>query len=177
MQNAPTLLKRHRQRKALRLARWAVLPAALLATTPASAADYVVITREIAVERPADAVWARIGGYCAIGEWLKVPCAIVSGSGGVGTIRRIGPSTLEPMVAATPHSYTYSQIAGGSAGIDYHGTLAVEPLGPKRARIVYTVVYDRAAMPSDEVRQTQFDLIGARFQKAVETMKQLAEAK
>jgi hypothetical protein len=135
-----------------------------------------VIRKEILVDRSADAVWKRVGGYCAIAEWLKVKCEIVSGAGDVGTIRRLNDATLEPMVASTAHSYTYSQTAGGMTSFAYNGTLAVEPAGTGKSRIVYTLIYDAALMPSDEVRKAQFDRINPRFQGAIETMKALAEA-
>lgn len=158
------------------IARAALASALTMAAVPAPASDYVVIRKEILVDRSADAVWKRVGGYCAIAEWLNLKCEIVSGSGDVGTIRRLNDTTLEPMVARTPHSYTYSQTAGGMAGFAYNGTLAVEPAGTGKSRIVYTLIYDAALMPSDEVRKAQFDRINPRFQGAIETMKALAEA-
>ena len=148
-----------------------------LAASPAAASDYVVVRREILVDRPADAVWLRIGGFCAIGEWLKVKCEIIAGKGGVGTVRQLNGTTIEPMVGSTPLSYTYWQTAGGMAAFAYHGTLAVEWVGPKKSRIVYTLVYDAALMSSDDVRRAQYTRISSRFQGAIETMKALAEAR
>ena len=158
------------------IARAALASALIIASTPAAASDYIVIRKEILVDRSADAVWKRVGSYCAIAEWLKLKCEIVTGTGDVGTIRRLNDVTLEPMVASTPHSYTYSQTAGGMASFAYNGTLAVEPAGTGKSRIVYTLIYDAALMPSDEVRKAQFDRINPRFQGAIETMKALAEA-
>jgi hypothetical protein len=59
----------------------------------------------------------------------------------------------------------------------YHGTLAVEPVGPKTSRIVYTLIYDAALMSSNDVRRAQYTRISTRFQGAIETMKALAEAR
>ena len=143
---------------------------------PTAASNYVVVRREILVERPADTVWQRVGSYCAIGEWLKVKCAIIAGNGGVGTVRQLNGATIEPMVGSTPLSYTYAQTFGNMAALNYHGTLAVEPVGARRARIVYTLVYDAASLPTEAARKAQSDRIGARFQSAIETMKELAEA-
>lgn len=156
----------------------ALLGCCLAATAmPVAAADYIVIRREIEVERPADLVWARVGDYCGITEWLKLSCAIVSGQGDVGTVRTLNNETIEPMVAKTARSYTYGQTVGGMANYAYNGTLAVEPIGEKRAKIVYTLIYDADLMPSDEVRKAQFERISTRFQGAVESMKAIAEAK
>jgi hypothetical protein len=156
--------------------RWMLAGLVLIGAVPASAADYVVVRKQIAVERPAETVWRRVGGFCAIADWLKLRCELVSGSGDVGSVRRLNGELEEPMFGRTPLSYTYGQTKGAMAGFDYHGTLAVEPAGPARARIVYTIVYDAALMPSDAVRKAQFERIGPRFQGAVEAMKKLAEA-
>ena len=151
---------------------------ALAATAvPAIASDYTVIRKEVAVDRPADAVWKRVGDFCAIGEWMQRKCAYTSGSGDVGTVRQLDGATDEPMVAKTAHSYTYGQIKGGMATFAYNGTLAVEPVDAKRSRLIYTIVYDAALMPSDEVRKAQAERIGPRFEAALQTMKKLAEAK
>ncbi len=34
---------------------------------------YAVIPLEIMVDRPAAVTWAKVGPYCAIGEWLRIP--------------------------------------------------------------------------------------------------------
>ena len=68
---------------------------------------YISIPLEITVDRPAAEVWKRVGKYCDIGEWLQVPCTIVSGKDGeVGVVRSIG---TEVMVGKTELSYTYTQ--------------------------------------------------------------------
>ena len=65
---------------------------------PAAPADYVVIRLEKAVARPPAAVWAKIGPYCAISDWLKMTCALTHGTGEVGTIRRLNGSIDEVAV-------------------------------------------------------------------------------
>ena len=68
---------------------------------------YVAIPMDIEVNAPVDAVWARIGKYCDIGEWGIPNCTIISGDGSsLGTIRNIGNEVL---VAKTKYSYTYTQ--------------------------------------------------------------------
>lgn len=156
--------------------RWVLAGVLLIGAVPACASDYVVVRKEILVDRPAETVWQRVGGFCAIADWLKLTCEMASGSGDVGSVRRLNNELEEPMFGRTALSYTYGQTKGAMAGFDYHGTLAVEPAGPARARIVYTIVYDAARMPSDAVRKAQFERIGPRFQGAVEAMKKLAEA-
>src|SRR2546428_2086726 len=50
-------------------------PPAAVSTVVASP-TYISIPLEIAVNRPAVDVWKRIGKYCDIGEWLRIPCTI-----------------------------------------------------------------------------------------------------
>jgi hypothetical protein len=142
---------------------------------PAVAADYVVIRHELAVARPADAVWARVGDYCAIRDWLKVSCSYASGTGALGTVRSLREgATIEPMVAQGPRSYTYAQTVGNMAGKEYHGTLAVEPDGARRSRIIYQLVYDQEKL-APETRVSERERITKRFGEAVATMKAMAE--
>jgi hypothetical protein len=137
----------------------------------------VVVRREIAVQRPAAAVWSKVGAdYCAISTWLSMQCAITAGDGGIGATRRLNGATDEVMVAQTPMSYTYLQTVGARAAYNYHGTLSVEP-GPnaRSSKIVYTLVYDQQAMDEKLRTETRTGL-ETRFQGAVEAMKKLAEA-
>ena len=148
------------------------------AAAPVTAADYVVIRHDLIVERPADAVWKRVGDYCALREWMGVSCDYASGAGDVGTVRRLRDgATLEPMVARTAHSYTYTQTVGNMAGKEYHGTLAVEPVDARRSRLSYTLFYDAAAMPSDAVRASEYHRLDSRFAELLGVMKRLAEGK
>lgn len=148
------------------------------AASGAEAADYVMIRNEVVVEKPVDAVWKRIGGYCAISEWMKVSCDYASGTGDVGTVRRLmNGATVEPMVARTAHSYTYWQTQGNMAIAGFHGTLAAEPDGPNRSRLSYTLFYDQAALASDAVRASEHDRLTKRFAGLLDVMKGLAEGK
>ena len=150
---------------------------ALVCASPAraSAQDYLTVQRTAEVERSADEAWARIGDFCAAGELLDMTCTIDSGDGGVGTIRRLNGITVEPMVARTPHSYTYSQIEGGRANTDYHGTLAVEAIGRSRSRIVYTLVIDRSRLPAATDLDAYQKALEDRFQGVVDRAKELLE--
>src|SRR5436190_9716795 len=96
------------------------LPVTARAQAPAPPADpnanivvanptYTTIPLEIDVNRPAAEVWARVGKYCDIGEWLQIPggCKMLSGAeGDVGSVRSVAN---EVMVGKTQYSYTYTQ--------------------------------------------------------------------
>ena len=154
-----------------------VLAAATIAAAPAMAHDYLVVRRTAEVAGTPDAAWARIGDFCMISKLLDAKCEYASGTGDVGTVRRLNGTTLEPQVARTQYSYTYSQIEGGRKGMDYHGTLAVEPAGKGRTRIVYTLVIDQDLYAPGTDRATTKTGLETRFQGAVDKAKAIVEAK
>jgi hypothetical protein len=151
--------------------------AAALATAiaaPAAAADYAVVVQDVTIDRPADQVWAKVGPYCAIGDWLKIKCAYTSGSGDVGTVRRLADRIDEVMVAKTARSYVYTQ---PNTTILYHGAMEAVPIDARRSKIVYTLIWDQAPLPTPEAKQADRDQRTKLFRTALETMKALAEAK
>ena len=152
----------------------AAIAATLLAAAPASAAEYTTILLEKVVDRTPDQTWARIGGYCAIAQWLKVTCVITSGNQvSLGTNRLLNGNNNELMVASTPYSYTYTQ---PSSTILYHGTLAVEPMDRGRtSKIVYTLMYDVSPLTTPEARQADRKQRTAHFSAALDKMKEMAQ--
>lgn len=144
------------------------------AATAALSADISVIHREVTVSQPAQVVWARVGDYCAIAEWLQVTCSYTSGKGEVGTVRLLNNAIVEVMVAKAPLSYTYHQTVGNMAAYGYHGTLAVAAAGTDKATLIYTLVYDQESM-SPERRESERTRLQGRFQSALEAMKAIAE--
>src|SRR5438094_120842 len=78
-------------------------PVAIVVAKP----TYASIPLEIAVNRPAAEVWKRVGKFCDIGEWLRLPCTITAGKDGeFGAVRTVG---AEVLVGKTELSYTYTQ--------------------------------------------------------------------
>jgi len=167
-----------------------VLSTALTAQAPAAAQapanpnanivvdnpTYTTIPLEINVDRPAADVWKRIGGYCAISEWLQIPagCKILSGTDGeVGSVRSVANEVL---VGKTQYSYTYTQTprAGRPYNL-YHGTLEVRPVTDKTSKIVYTLMYDNSMLPDDAAREKDKASRTATFTRAMQNMKTLAE--
>jgi len=135
---------------------------------------YVAIPMNIVVNAPVDAVWARIGKYCDIGEWGFPNCTILSGDGGsLGTVRNIGNEVL---VAKTKYSYLYTQpVREGAWYSMYHGTLEAVPLTDKTTRLNYTLVYDNSNLADDAARQKDMDNRRMRFTRMLENMKVLAD--
>ena len=148
---------------------------AALTASPVLAADIVTIELTTTANATPQKAWSRIGDYCAIKDWLGLACAITKGSGGVGTIRDLDNGRVaEMMVAKTPFSYTYIQ-PNNPANL-YHGTLAVEPDGPGRSKIVYTILYDQEPLGSDDAKAANRKQRTDRFNAALAKMKSMAEA-
>ena len=136
--------------------------------------NYVSIPLEITVNRPAAEVWKRVGKYCDIGEWLQIPCTIVSGQDGeFGAVRSVGSEIL---VGKTELSYTYTQpVREGQPYILYHGTLEARPVTAATSKLVYTLVYDNSVLPDDAARAQDRARRTTQFTRALENMKTLAE--
>ena len=99
---------------------------------------YVSIPLEITVNRPAAEVWKRVGKYCDIGEWLRIPCTITSGKDGeFGAVRSVAGEVL---VGKTELSYTYTQTVRADRPYNlYHGTLEGGAVWSRGFPIVQTV--------------------------------------
>ena len=73
---------------------------------------YVTISESIVVPVPVDKVWARVGSFCDITEWMNSPewedCRYLQGDGSPGTVRSI---VNEVLVGQTRYSYTNAQPA------------------------------------------------------------------
>jgi hypothetical protein len=134
---------------------------------------YVAIPMTLTVNAPVDAVWARIGKYCDIGEWGFPNCTILSGEGGLGTVRSIGNEVL---VGKTKYSYTYTQPVRESGFYSmYHGTLEAAPLSTTTTRLNYTLVYDNSNLTDDAARDKDLENRRTRFTGMLENMKVLCE--
>jgi len=139
---------------------------------------YIAIVQEIDVARPAAAVWQRVGKYCDITEWLGLPCVIASGKDGqLGSVRVLNNGAIiEPMVAKTDLSYTYSQpVRVGVPYNQYHGTLEVKPVTATTSKIIYSLVLDNSMLPDDAARERDRTNRATRFMGALRNMKTLAE--
>ena len=154
-------------------------PAAQAAPPPSggvavAAPTYISIPMEIAVNRPAADVWKRVGKYCDIGEWLRIPCTITSGKDGeFGAVRSVANEVL---VGKTELSYTYTQpVRDGRPYNLYHGTLEARPVTATTSKIVYTLFFDNSMLADDAAREADKARRLATFKAALENMKILAE--
>jgi hypothetical protein len=135
---------------------------------------YSSIHLEIDVNKPAAEVWARVGKYCDIGEWLQVGCMITSGKEGeIGVVRSIGN---EIMVGKTDLSYTYTQpVRVGQFYPLYHGTVEAKPVTATTSKIIYSLVWDNSNLADDAAREADKMQRSTTFTRAIQNMKTLAE--
>jgi hypothetical protein len=129
---------------------------------------------EITVNRPAAEVWKRVGKYCDIGEWARIPCTLTSGKDGeFGAVRSVGSEVL---VGKTELSYTYTQpVREGRPYNLYHGTLEARPVSATTSKLVYTLVFDNSMLADDAARERDKAQRTAQFTQFLENMKILAE--
>src|SRR5712692_1732663 len=135
---------------------------------------YISIPLEITVSRPAAEVWKRVGKFCDIGEWLRIPCTITSGKDGeFGAVRSVAGEVL---VGKTELSYSYTQtVRAGRPYNLYHGTLEARPVTATTSKLVYTLFFDNSMRADDAARERDKAQKVALFTQALENMKILAE--
>lgn len=105
-------------------------PSAPLPPTVNPQPHWVSLSAEIIVNRPAKAVWARVGKFCDVGEWLQYSCHIIAGKDGeLGAVRVVHDTSIEMLAGKTDLSYTY--VMPVRVGIPYnaaHSTVEARPL-------------------------------------------------
>ena len=135
---------------------------------------YTSILMEVAVNKPTAEVWRRVGKFCDIGEWLRIPCTITTGKDGeVGAIRSVANEVL---VGRTELSYTYTQpVREGRPYNLYHGTLEARPVTATTSKLVYTLFFDNSMLADNAAREADRARRTTQFTQALENMKILAE--
>lgn len=146
---------------------------ALFGVGTATAADYTTIILEKNVDRPIDAVWTKVGEFCAIKDWMKITCEYTSGFGNLGTVRHLAGRVDEVMVAKTRHSYTYTVPTATDL---YHGTLEAVADGPRTTKLIYTVFYNQEPLGTAEAKTADRERRTKTFTAALENMKALSES-
>ena len=124
-----------------------------------------------------DKVWARVGRFCDITEWMNSPewedCKYLQGDGGPGTVRSI---VNEVLVGQTQYSHTYAQPPRKATLYNLaHSTLAGEALSPTTSRLTYTMLRDDSILPDDAARKRDEEARRARVSEWLKNMKVLAE--
>ena len=151
---------------------------ALLFSLTSMAQEYVTIDMEIDINKPAAEVWEKVGDYCAISEWLRLPCEITYGDGGMGSVRSLlGGRIIEIMVAQTALSYGYTQPAVEGEFYDlYHGFMEARPVTDSTSKMLYTLTYDVSNLADQAAKDADIERRRGMFTNALGAMKALAEA-
>ena len=131
----------------------------------------IILTADVA--KPAAEVWKKIGGFCDIGNFMKMKCAYASGDGGLGTVRTLNGRIKEVMVGQTSHSYTYTQ--DPVLKDMYHATLDVESAGPGKSKIFYRIVYNPSGLLPNQTPEKYHDQHVRMFSGPLAKMKAAAE--
>lgn len=139
---------------------------------------YFTFPLEIVVNKPAAEVWARVGKYCDIQEWLGLTCTLTSGKDGeMGAVRSLnGGAIQEIIVGKSAMSYTYAQPTRPGRPYDmYHGTLEAQAITPATTKLLYTIVVDEGVLADDAAREADKARRATQFKAALDNMKILAE--
>jgi hypothetical protein len=155
-----------------------ILACALGASAWAAQPEYITIHMELDVARPAAEVWAKVGGYCDISQWLAIDCKVSSGDGDIGTVRLLrGGQVTEILVGKTALAYGYTQpVREGQFYNLYHGFLEARPVSATSSRLLYTLVLDESDKPDQAAKDADVAARRARFEGALQKMKAIAEA-
>ena len=162
-------------KKLLSAVAMALIAAPLVAAEP----EYATVRMETDIAKPAQEVWAKVGKYCDITAWLNFECKIVSGDGGIGTVRSLaGGRILEILVAQTELSYGYTQPAKpGEFYNVYHGFMEARPVTAKTSKMIYTLMLDVSDKPDKAAKDADLARRRTSFEAALKKMKEIAEAK
>ena len=138
---------------------------------------YATMAESIIVNAPVAEVWARVGAFCDITEWMNSPewedCKYLQGDGGPGSVRSI---VNEVLVGKTQYSYTYAQPPRQDTLYNLaHGTLAAEALTPTTTQLTYTMLWDESMLPDDGARRQNEEARRGRVTAWLKNMKVLAE--
>jgi len=153
--------------------------AMVFATGALAQPEYVRIEMEIDVDKSAQDVWDKVGGYCDISVWFAgLDCEITSGDGGMGTVRVLaGGRVVEILVAMTDLSYGYTQpVNEGQFYNLYHGFMEARPVNRRSSKLLYTLVYDVSNLADQAAKDADMARRRTQFEGALATMKELSEA-
>lgn len=152
-------------------------PALCFSMLASAQPEYVTIEMDIDIAKPADEVWAAVGGYCDISQWLGLDCDLTSGNGGIGTVRSLlGGRIIEVMVAETELAYGYTQpnVSGEFYNL-YHGFMEARPVNANNSRMLYTLVLDVSNLADQAAKDADIARRRATFERALASMKEIAE--
>lgn len=155
-------------------------PTPAITEAVADGPEYVTIDMSIDVDRPAAETWARVGGFCELGNWFNFKCEL-TGPDGIGQVRHMGENgATEVKIAQTDLSYGY--VMPPQAGAEntwnlYHGFLEAVPTSANTTRLEYTLMFDVSMLEDQAAKDQAINGRRVAFERALATMKADAESK
>lgn len=140
--------------------------------------EYVTVELEIDINKPAAEVWEKVGAFCAITDWMGLPCELTSGSGEIGSVRSLLNGRItEVLVAKTDLSYGYTMppVEGQYYNL-YHGFMEAKPMTATTSKMLYTLVWDVSNHADLAARDADIEGRTTTFTNALQGIKQFAEA-
>lgn len=140
----------------------------LLVATAGSAALLLSCVSAFAIEsdykassnQSADAVWAKIGDFCGIGNWHPaVAKCEISENNALRTLSLKGGGTIQERLLnwdAANHNYTYHIVSSPLPITDYFSTISVIPAG-SGSEIEWKGYYNAAKGTSDDAAKKILD--------------------
>lgn len=146
---------------------------------PAKPPEYVTVQMSIDVNKSAADTWAKVGKYCDISAWMKLDCNMPSGTGDIGTVRKLANGRVtEVLVAKTELAYGYTQPAVEGRFYNlYHGFLEARPVSATTSKLLYTIMLDVSNLADQAAKDANLKQRRTTFENALAEMKKIAEAK
>lgn len=155
-------------------------PAPAATEAAAEGPEYVTLAMSTDVNRSAAETWARVGGFCELGNWFNFKCEL-TGPDGIGQVRHMGENgATEVKIAETALSYGYvmpPQPGAESSWNLYHGFLEAVPTSANTSRLEYTLMFDVSMLEGQAAKDQAVNGRRVAFERALATMKADAEAK
>ena len=118
-----------------------------LAGIGSDATNAATLSRSVEVQASPSAIWALIGPFCAIRDWLP-PVGTCSQDGGTPPTRTLvtkdGSATFVERQTArddAKYSYSYTFLSSPLPVTDYHSTISVTSLGNGQSNVTWRSTY------------------------------------
>ena len=153
--------------------------AALIASNSLAQTEYVTVDLEIDINKSAEEVWAKVGAFCDISDWMGLPCELTSGSGEIGSVRSLLNGRItEVLIGKTELSYGYTMPAvDGQFYNLYHGFMEAKSVTANTSKMLYTLVFDASNMENEEAVAADMARRRTQFEGMLVNMKNIAEAR
>ena len=152
--------------------------ASLISNNSMAQTEYVTVDLEIDINKSAEQVWAKVGEFCDIADWMGLPCELTSGTGEIGSVRSLLNGRItEVLVGKTELSYGYTMpsVEGQFYNL-YHGFMEAKPVTANTSKMLYTLVWDVSNHADQAAKNADIEERTTTFSNALQSIKEFAEA-